>query len=364
MSEISVPQTMKAVIVQEGKTTKVENIPVPALEKNEVLIKVNSIALNPGDWKHVDVISPPGNILGCDLSGIVVKLGSDSVTRLKVGDTVSAFVHGGNYPDRGAFAEYVQADSELVWKFSTDALSFEQAATMNCTFWTAIQAMYLGMHLREPSSHSKEEEWLLIYGGSTSVGLFAIQLAKASGYKVVTAVSPKNFELVKSLGANAVVNYKSPDVVEDIQKATGNSLRLALDTVSEAATQAICVKSISPTPKDGAPGNVGLVLYPDDTAKSLRKDVTVQNTVIYTVHGRTFSWGSWWGVGPITEFAPSSVDHDQMALWMPKIEALVNSGTVKPNPVKFWPGGLEAVSEGLQYLREGKVSGEKIVYKV
>ena len=90
----------------------------------------------------------------------------------------------------------------------------------------------------------------------------------------------------------------------------------------------------------------------------------LSDTVIYTVHNRTFSWGSWWGIGPVTEFAPSSTDHDQVASRMPKIEALVNSGKVKPNPVKFWPGGLEAVSEGLQYMREGKVSGEKIVYRV
>lgn len=53
-----------------------------------------------------------------------------------------------------------------------------------------------------------------------------------------------------------------------------------------------------------------------------------------------------------------------MAAWMPKIEALVGAGKVKANPVKLWHGGLETVHEGLQYLRDGKVSGEKIVFKI
>jgi Zn-dependent alcohol dehydrogenase len=53
-----------------------------------------------------------------------------------------------------------------------------------------------------------------------------------------------------------------------------------------------------------------------------------------------------------------------MASWIPKLEELVSAGKIKPNPVKLWPGGLEAVNEGFQYMREGKVSAEKIVYNV
>lgn len=53
-----------------------------------------------------------------------------------------------------------------------------------------------------------------------------------------------------------------------------------------------------------------------------------------------------------------------MVSWIPKIEALVDAGGIKPNPVKLWAGGLEAVAEGLQYMRDGKVSGEKIVYNI
>lgn len=82
------------------------------------------------------------------------------------------------------------------------------------------------------------------------------------------------------------------------------------------------------------------------------------DTLLYTALGRSFSYG------PTSQFPASAVDREHMASWMPKIEALVNSGKVKPNPVKLWPGGLEAVPEGFRYMRDGKVSAEKIVYNV
>ncbi|KAF8603438.1 GroES-like protein [Ceratobasidium sp. AG-I] len=358
MSSFPIPQTMRALVVQESKTVKVEEVPVPALEENEVLVKVHSIAQNPTDWKYVDFTSPPGNIIGCDFSGTVVKLGSNAITHVKVGDTVAAFVHGGNHKDRGAFAQYAKADSDLVWKFSTDSISFEGAATMNCAFWTCIQAFYHRMGLHEPSAITEHGEWILIYGGSTSLGLFAIQLAKLSGYKVATTVSPRNFEIVKSLGADAVFDYKAPDVVEQIQKTTGNSLRLAFDTISDAATQAISVKSLSSAPEGTTPKKLVVVQPPNKEAQALRNDVVIQHTLLYTALGRAFDYG------PTAHYQASPADRKHMASWIPKVESLVNSGKVKPNPVKLWPGGLEAVPEGFQYMREGKVSAEKIVYNV
>ncbi|KAG8699923.1 hypothetical protein FRC08_005031 [Ceratobasidium sp. 394] len=354
----SLPQLMKAIVAQEGKTAGVQEIPLPVLDENEVLVKVHSIAQNPTDWKHVDYISTPGNIIGCDFSGTVVKLGSDSITSVKVGDTVAGFVHGGMFKEHGAFAQYTKAQADLVWKFSPSSVSFEEAATMNCAFWTAVQAFYHRMGLAEPSTPSTKGEWILIYGGSTSLGLFSTQLAKLSGYKVVTTVSEKNSELLKSLGADITIDYKAPDIVEQIQKATGNTIKFAFDTISGAESQVVCVKSLAPAPEGTTPGKVVVVLGPKEEAKALRTDVIIQHTLIYTALGRSF------GYGPTSQFPASAADRDHMVSWIPKITELVNSGTVKPNPVKLWPGGLEAVNEGLQYMREGKVSAVKIVYNV
>ncbi|CAE6507528.1 unnamed protein product [Rhizoctonia solani] len=306
--------------------------------------------LQTGNMRRVLVTH--GNIIGCDFAGTIVKLGSDSITRVKIGDTVSGFVHGGIYKDRGAFAQYLKAEADLIWKFPTGVLSFEQASTMNCALWTSIQAFYNRLELAEPSE-SERNEWILIYGGSSSLGLFSTQLAKLSGYKVVTTVSPKNFDLLKSLGADVVIDYKSSDVVEQIQKATGNTLRFAFDTVCNASTQATCAKSIAPVPAGGNPGKVIVVLPPNKDAQALRSDVVIQHTLIYTALGRAFG-----------NFPASPHDREHMASWIPKLEELVASGKVKPNPVKLWSGGLASVNDGFQYMRDGKVSAEKIVYNV
>ncbi|KAJ1302582.1 hypothetical protein OPQ81_002899 [Rhizoctonia solani] len=348
----SIPQTMKALLIQKDKTVQIEEVPVPTLDSNEVLIQVHSIAQNPTDWKHAEN-APPGNIIGCDFAGTVIKLGSDSITRVKVGDTVSGFVHGGIYKDRGAFAQYAKADAELVWKFPTSVLSFEQATTMNCALWTSIQAFYNRMGLAEPSSGPERDEWILIYGGSSSLGLFSTQLAKLSGYKVVTTVSPKNFDLLKSLGADVLIDYKSSDVVGQVQKATGNTLRFAFDTVCNATTQAICAKSLAPAPEGDKPGKVVVVQPPNKDAQALRNDVVIQHTLIYTALGREFG-----------NFPASPHDREHMASWIPKLEELAATGKVKPNPVKLWPGGMAAVNDGFQYMRQGKVSAEKIVYNI
>ncbi|QRV87248.1 Zinc-binding dehydrogenase [Ceratobasidium sp. AG-Ba] len=347
----ALPKTMKALVVQEGKTVKVEEIPMPSIAENEVLVKVHSIAQNPTDWKLLFIKIAPGNIIGCDFSGIVVKVGSDAITRVKVGDTVAGFEHGGNYKDRGAFAQYVKAQADLVWKFSPSSVSFEEAATMGCALWTSIQAFYLRMGLAEPSAPSDKGEWILIYGGSTSLGLFSTQLAKLSGYKVVTTVSQKNSELLKSLGADVVIDYKASDVVEQIQRVTGNSLKYAFDTISDEKSQTICAKSLAPASED-APGKVVVVQMPNTVATALRKDVAIQPL------GRSFAWS------PKVQYPASAEDRQHMASWMPKLEELVSAGKIKPNPVKLWPGGLEAVNEGFQYMREGKVSAAKIVYNV
>ena len=82
------------------------------------------------------------------------------------------------------------------------------------------------------------------------------------------------------------------------------------------------------------------------------------DTLLYTALGRSFQYG------PTAYYPASPADREHMASWIPKIESLINSGKVKPNPVKLWPGGLQAVSEGFQYMRDGKESAEKIVYNV
>ncbi|KAI0337936.1 GroES-like protein [Trametopsis cervina] len=347
-----IPPTMKAVVVKEKGVIAVEDVPVPTLADDEILVKVAAVAQNPTDWQHVDLVGNPGTILGCDWSGHVVKRGS-KVSKFAFADHVAGFAHGGTYTDRGAFAEYVKAPEDLAWKVPSDEISNEESATLGCAFWTAVQALFhpgrLG--LVEPPKKVKREEWIFVYGGSTSVGVYAVQLAHVAGYKVVSVASPHNHDLVKNKGADAVFDYKDPQVVEKIKAATKNSLHLALDTISSAETQSLVVRSLA----DG-PGKIIVLQKPEEEAIKLRSDVTIQHTLIYTALGKEFTLG--------TFYPASNEDRAHIAQFLKKLPDLINAGVVRHNKIKRWQGGLEAIKDGLQFQREGKLSGQKIVYRV
>ncbi|KAL1947838.1 hypothetical protein VTO73DRAFT_13562 [Trametes versicolor] len=349
----TIPQTMKALLIEEGHKVALKDHAVPLVGDDDVLIKTVSLAQNPTDWKHVDSIGVPGSILGCDFSGHVVEAGKN-VTGPKVGDHVAGFLHGGAFSDEGAFAEYVKTPGDLVWVVPENTISHDEAATLGCAFWTAAQALFhqTRLGLVEPPAKVSSSEWIFIYGGSSAVGHFAIQLAHLAGYKVATTASPRNFELVKSLGADAVFDYRDADVVAKIKQATGDSVTKAVDAISLKDSQRISAEVLAP-----AGGKVVLVLGPEPGATD-RKDVQFIPTLIYTSLGRAFDFG------PSTHFPVFPEDRKQIVEFLKKVPQLVKDGAIKPPAIKLWEGGLAAIPDGLQYMREGKVSAEKIVYRV
>jgi NADPH:quinone reductase-like Zn-dependent oxidoreductase len=122
---------MRALVMTgRGQRPAVQLVSTPQLGDGQLLIRVAAVALNPTDWKHVEFKGTAGLILGIDLAGTVVGM-APGVTGFRVGDRVSAFVHGAYYEGTGAFAEYARADADLVWKVPA-ATSFEEASTMNC----------------------------------------------------------------------------------------------------------------------------------------------------------------------------------------------------------------------------------------
>ncbi|KAI1784002.1 chaperonin 10-like protein [Ganoderma leucocontextum] len=267
----TIPTTMKAVVVEPGHKVAIKDHPVPPIGDNDVLIKTVSVAQNPTDWKHVDNNGKPGTVLGVDFSGNVVKVGKN-VSSPKVGDHVAGFVHGGCFEDEGAFAEYVKTPADLVWVVPKNTLSHDEAATLGCAFLTAVQDLYhpTRLGLVEPPAEVAGEDWILLYGGSSAVGQSLIQLAHASGYKIVTTASPRNFGLVKALGAEEVFDYRDPEVVSKIKKATGDSLTKAVDAIAELDSQRICAESLGPSG-----GKVVLVQSAEEEATK-RKDVVLQ----------------------------------------------------------------------------------------
>ncbi|RPD66606.1 GroES-like protein [Lentinus tigrinus ALCF2SS1-7] len=350
----TIPATMKAVVYVESNKVSVQEHPVPDIADDEILVKNVAIALNPTDWKHVDwKLGKVGSISGCDFSGVVVKVGKSVTDGPKVGDHVAGVAHGAAYLDEGAFAEYVKTFADIVWIVPENTFSHEQAAAYGVAFWTAVQAFYAPgrLGLVEPPAKSPTPEWVLIYGGSSGVGLCAIQLARLSGYKVITTASPRNHELLKSLGADVTIDYHDPDVVAKIKQVTGDTLKYALETIGDEETHKVAIEAIGPS----GGRVVGLNLMA--SKETGRKDVTITETLLYSVSGRPFS------LGPM-QFPAAPEDRTHMAAFLKKLPQYVLEGALKPIPVKLWEGGLEAIPSGFQYMREGKVSAEKIVYRV
>src|SRR5437899_1434812 len=177
----------------------------PALEPDEILVRVHAVGLNP-----VDTVIPKGTFkpflrfqlpatLGSDLAGVVVEVGS-RVTRFKPGDAVfaSIFDHG-----TGALAEFAVVPENAAAHKPAN-LDFVQAASIPMVGLTSWQALKERARLRPGQK-------VFIPAGSGGVGTFAIQLAKHLGAKVGTTTSTGNVELVRSLGADEVVDYKKQE---------------------------------------------------------------------------------------------------------------------------------------------------------
>jgi NADPH:quinone reductase-like Zn-dependent oxidoreductase len=142
----------------------------------------------------------------------------------------------------GAFAEYVVADAELQLVPIPSGWSFEEAAQLGVAPLTALQCLHETLELPSPfearSTVEQPQRTILIWGGASALGQYAIQFAKLGGLRVVTTASSKNFDLVKGLGADEVFDYRDEGVVEKIRVATGNALDIAFDTISGGKTPA------------------------------------------------------------------------------------------------------------------------------
>ncbi len=227
---------MKAIVYHAYGSPDVldlQDIEKPVPSANEVLIKVHAASVNPYDWHFmrglpygVRVIAglskPKVTRLGADVAGQVEAVGS-SVTQLKPGDAVFGFLAGAA---QGAFAEYACAP-ESAFARKPDRVTFEQAAATPIAGFTALQGLRNKGHIRPGQK-------VLINGASGGVGTFAVQIAKAFGAQVTAVCSTRNVEMVRSIGADCVIDYthddftKSADRYDLVFDAVGNHPLTAL----------------------------------------------------------------------------------------------------------------------------------------
>jgi NADPH:quinone reductase-like Zn-dependent oxidoreductase len=199
---------MKTFVVKKyGKkeTLHLTEFAEPTVKENEVQIRTHSAGVNVidlllrnGDFKLFLPMKPPFQ-LGRDVAGVVIKTGS-KVSRFKVGDEV--YSSSGNH-HLGTYAEYISIDENEV-AIKPKNLSMEEAASIPLVGLTSWQALV-------ETANIKKGQKVFIQAGSGGVGTFAIQLAKHLGATVATTTSAGNIDLVKSLGADVVIDYKSED---------------------------------------------------------------------------------------------------------------------------------------------------------
>jgi NADPH:quinone reductase-like Zn-dependent oxidoreductase len=233
---------------------RLEEVDKPVPNDNQLLIRVRAVSVNPLDWHYMEgtpylgrlfefgILKPANPRLGVDYSGTVEAVGKD-VTQFKPGDEV----YGNRF---GAFAEYICAtDKALALKPAN--LTFEQAASIPVAAVTALQG------LRDKGKLQAGQK-VLINGASGGVGTFAVQLAKTMGAEVTGVCSGRNVELVRSLGADHVIDYTKEDFTR-----SGQRYDLIIDNVGNRSVLE-CTRVLNPQGKlvmigGGGPEDQGFI---------------------------------------------------------------------------------------------------------
>lgn len=231
---------MKAVICTkygEPEVLKIMDIPKPQPKDNEVLIKTMATTVHIGDTKIrrfepdlgpiIDIFfkplmrimvgfkGPRKKILGMELAGVIESIGK-KVSKFKVGDEVFASTEF----SMGAYAEYCCINENGILAIKPNNMSFEEAATISNGGITAL------IYLRKANIQKGQK--VLIYGASGSVGTFAVQIAKYYGAEVTGVCSSGNFDMVKSLGADKLLDYTKEDFTQ-----SGNLYDVIFDAVGK-----------------------------------------------------------------------------------------------------------------------------------
>jgi putative PIG3 family NAD(P)H quinone oxidoreductase len=199
--------TMRAMVTQEDNSLRWQEVPVPSLERSDVLIDTFATALNRADLAQKRGLYPPpagaSTVLGLEVAGVVRKVGWE-VDQWQVGDAVCALLPGGGYAEAAVVPQDLLMPVPVGWTFA-------QAAALPEVFFTAFLNVFLEANL-------DKGEWVLIHGGASGVGTAAIQLVKHAGSNVVvTASNEDKLAMCRSLGADLAINYQTQDFAEVIR---------------------------------------------------------------------------------------------------------------------------------------------------
>lgn len=322
---------MKAIVYTKYGSPDVlelKEVEKPTPKDNEVLIKVHAAATNPADWHLMradpflarlenGLLKPKHTRLGTDVAGRVEAIGR-SVTQLQVGDEVF-----GELPlsSLGSFAEYVCVPEEFV-ALKPANLSFEQAAAVPLAAFTALQG------LRDKGQIAAGQK-VLINGASGGVGTFAVQMAKALGTEVTGVCSTRNLELVRSIGAEHVIDYTKEDFTKN-----GQHYDLVFDAVGN--------RSVSDLKRALTPR--GIASIAGFTSLSLLFQAMIVGPMLSKKEGQK-----------IGLMATAKANKKDLLV----IKELLETGKVKPVIDRTY--SLSQVPEAIRYLETGRARGKVVI---
>lgn len=331
---------MRAMVIDRyGKVPmRLAEVSTPEIGENEILAEIHAASINPVDFKIRDgkvkmlVNYKMPLILGNDFSGVVAKVGT-KVTRFKVGDEIYARPRKSKI---GTFAEYIAIHEDDI-ALKPKNLSFEEAASIPLVGLTTYQALVDILQLQKGQK-------ILIHAGSGGVGTFAIQLAKLMGATVVTTASDAGANLVKSLGADEIINYKTEKFEEILKNMDaifdtlgGDILEKSFQVVKNGGK----IVSVSGLPnarfgKEYGSGFLKTFLFSVASNKltKLEKKHDVQYTFLF--------------------MKPSG---EQLSI----ISNFIETGKIKPIIDKIFP--FEDAQKAMEYAESGRAKG-KIILKI
>lgn len=320
---------------KEDKLLLVE-VAEPVIKENDVLVQVHSASINPldvklksGEYKSLLPYKFP-LILGHDVAGTVTKIGA-KVSRFKVGDEV--FARPADFRI-GTFAEFI-AVNENDAALKPKNISMEKAASIPLVALTVWQAFV-------DKAKLKKDQKVFIQAGSGGVGTIAIQLAKHLGATVATTASAGNFDLVKSLGADIVIDYKTQDfetILKDYDLVLNNQDEKTLDKSMKILKSGGKVVSISSPPDPAFAKEIGLSWF--------------MKTAIFFLSRKVRSQAKKLGVD--YSFLYMQANGKQLS----EIGKLIETGVIRPVVDKVF--SFEQMNEAMAYVSSGRAKGKVIV---
>ncbi|KAF1979057.1 GroES-like protein [Bimuria novae-zelandiae CBS 107.79] len=352
-----VPASHRAAFVHgKGEAPKISERTLGEVKPDQVAIKILATAINPVDWKLRDygLFIVPGwdypAIFGSDGAGTVAALGSE-VKDFEIGERVF-FQSGYGNPEVSTFQEYIKLPAAVVAK-TPSSLSDEEAAGVVVATMAGATGFYdvTGRGLIAPWSEGGNAvgkgKAVVILGGASSVGQYAVQLARLSGFeKIVTNASKAHHEWLKELGAHVVLDRHAASSKDFVDALEGYPLEFVFDSISVPQTQKVGVEVLQKTGTKGSKVvTVGMV---DEEAKKMGEEGETKVDVNF-IMGIALGPKS---RGLITALTTNLGGEDG---W-------IAQGLFKSNKVEVIEGGLEKLQEGME-RNKGGVSGAKVIVK-